>query len=109
LFERVAATYEQRVLPALLAEGLAGCRDTGSVQAHLLCLRLWIRWGSDVCPPSPVRCQHPGGSFGVAEDILVLAMITTWRWDRADQLPNGRQLGTQWLRQIRSALDRNSL
>jgi hypothetical protein len=41
--------------------------------------------------------------------ILVLAMITTWRWDRADQLPNGRQLGTQWLRQIRSALDRNSL
>jgi aminoglycoside phosphotransferase (APT) family kinase protein len=38
--------------------------------------------------------------------ILVLAMITTWRWDRGDQLPNGRQLGTEWLNQIRAALDR---
>ncbi|TCM45158.1 phosphotransferase enzyme family protein [Kribbella sp. VKM Ac-2568] len=36
--------------------------------------------------------------------ILVLAMITTWRWDRGDQLPNGRQLGTEWLSQIRAAL-----
>jgi hypothetical protein len=34
-------------------------------------------------------------------------MITTWRWDRDDQLPDGRQLGTQWLSQIRTALDRN--
>ncbi|MGH3655022.1 MAG: phosphotransferase enzyme family protein [Micromonosporaceae bacterium] len=39
--------------------------------------------------------------------ILVLAMITAWRWDRGDQLPNGRQLGTEWLSQIRAALDRN--
>src|SRR5580704_3878809 len=37
--------------------------------------------------------------------ILVLAMITPWRWDRGDQLPNGRQLGTEWLSQIRAALD----
>ena len=36
--------------------------------------------------------------------ILVLAMITTWRWDRGDQLPNGRQLGTEWLSQIRARL-----
>ena len=41
--------------------------------------------------------------------ILVLAMITTWRWDRGDQLPNGRQLGTEWLGQIRAALERNGL
>jgi hypothetical protein len=41
--------------------------------------------------------------------ILVLAMITTWRWDRDDQLPNRRQLGTEWLSQIRAALDRNGL
>jgi hypothetical protein len=38
--------------------------------------------------------------------ILVLAMIATWRWDRGDQLPNGHKLGTQWLSQIRAALDR---
>jgi Phosphotransferase enzyme family len=41
--------------------------------------------------------------------ILVLAMITTWRWERGDQLPNGRQLGTEWLSQIREALDRKGL
>lgn len=34
---------------------------------------------------------------------LVLAMITTWRWDRDDQLPNGRRLATEWLDQIRVA------
>lgn len=41
--------------------------------------------------------------------VLVLAMITTWRWDRGDQFPNGRQLGTEWLSQIRAALERNEL
>lgn len=38
--------------------------------------------------------------------IVMLAMITTWRWNRDDQLPNGRQLGTEWLSQMRTALDR---
>jgi Phosphotransferase enzyme family len=37
--------------------------------------------------------------------ILTLAMITTWRWDRNDHLPNGRQLGTEWLSQLRTALN----
>jgi len=37
--------------------------------------------------------------------ILVLAMITTWRWDRDDQLPNGRQLRTEWLNQLRATVD----
>ncbi|MGC8488454.1 MAG: phosphotransferase [Clostridia bacterium] len=37
--------------------------------------------------------------------ILALAMITTWRWDRGDQFPNGRQLGTEWLNRLRSVLD----
>ncbi|SNT57323.1 Phosphotransferase enzyme family protein [Streptosporangium subroseum] len=41
--------------------------------------------------------------------ILMLAMITTWRWDRGDQFPNGRRLGTEWLSQIRTALDRKGL
>ena len=39
--------------------------------------------------------------------ILMLAMITTWRWDRDDQLPNGRQLGIEGLSQMRRALDRD--
>jgi Ser/Thr protein kinase RdoA (MazF antagonist) len=36
--------------------------------------------------------------------LLMLAMITTWRWDRDDHFPNGRQLGIEWLSQIRAAL-----
>ena len=61
--------------------------------------------------PEEVSERYPG----IDEDllracrILVLAMITTWRWDRGDQLPNGRQLGTEWLSQIRAALDRKGL
>ena len=38
--------------------------------------------------------------------ILVLAMITTWRWDREDQLPNGRALGIEWLGRLRGDLAR---
>ncbi|AQS67450.1 phosphotransferase enzyme family protein [Streptomyces pactum] len=39
--------------------------------------------------------------------LLVLAMITAWRWDRDDQFPDGRRLGTRWLGEIRAALDRD--
>jgi len=35
--------------------------------------------------------------------VLTLAVATTWRWDRNDQFPNGRQLGMEWLGQIRAA------
>jgi hypothetical protein len=41
--------------------------------------------------------------------ILVLAMVATWRWDRDDQLPNGRRMGTELLSQIRAALERHRL
>jgi Ser/Thr protein kinase RdoA (MazF antagonist) len=40
--------------------------------------------------------------------ILVLAMITTWRWDRDDQLPNGRQRAVEWLGRMRAALGPDS-
>ena len=59
--------------------------------------------------PEQVSEHYPGVDQRLLRQcrILVLAMITTWRWERGDQLPNGRQLGTQWLSQIRAALDRN--
>jgi phosphotransferase family enzyme len=41
--------------------------------------------------------------------ILVLAMITTWRWDRDDQFPGGRRLGLEWLSQLRTALSRDDV
>jgi phosphotransferase family enzyme len=61
--------------------------------------------------PEEVSGHYPGVNQGVLREcrILVLAMITTWRWDRGDQLPNGRQLATEWLSQIRAALDRKGL
>lgn len=33
--------------------------------------------------------------------VLVLAMITTWRWDRDDQLPDGRAVAATWLAELR--------
>ncbi|NLU72730.1 aminoglycoside phosphotransferase family protein [Streptomyces sp. HNM0575] len=58
--------------------------------------------------PEEVSEHYPGIDQGLLRQcrILVLAMITTWRWDRGDQLPNGHQLGTEWLSQIRAALGR---
>jgi phosphotransferase family enzyme len=61
--------------------------------------------------PEEVGKHYPGVNHDLLREcrILVLAMIATWRWDRGDQLPNGRQLGTEWLSQIRAALDRKQL
>jgi aminoglycoside phosphotransferase (APT) family kinase protein len=61
--------------------------------------------------PEEVGGHYPGVDQGLLRDcrILVLAMITTWRWDRGDQFPDGRRLGTEWLGQIRAALDRSGL
>ncbi len=58
--------------------------------------------------PEEVSEHYPGVDQDLLREcrILMLAMITTWRWDRGDQLPNGRQLGREWLSQIRAALDR---
>ncbi len=59
--------------------------------------------------PDDVSERYPGVDHDLLREcrILVLAMITTWRWDRGDQFPNGRRLGTEWLGQLRAALDRD--
>ena len=61
--------------------------------------------------PEEVGAHYPGVDRDLLREcrLLVLAMITTWRWDRGDQLPNGRRLGTEWLGQIRAAPDRGGL
>jgi len=61
--------------------------------------------------PEDVSEHYPGVNHDLLREcrILVLAMITTWRWDRGDQFPNGRQLGIEWLSQLRAALDRKGL
>jgi thiamine kinase-like enzyme len=61
--------------------------------------------------PEEVGVHYPGVDPDLLREcrLLVLAMITTWRWDAGDQLRNGRQLATDWLGQIRTALDRSGL
>jgi len=58
--------------------------------------------------PEQVSEHYPAANLDLLREcrILMLAMIATWRWDRDDQFPNGRQQGTQWLSEIRAALDR---
>jgi Ser/Thr protein kinase RdoA (MazF antagonist) len=60
--------------------------------------------------PDDVAAHYPGVDRDLlrACRILTLALATTWRWERADQLPNGRALAFEWLAQIRDALERGS-
>ncbi|WP_128376260.1 phosphotransferase enzyme family protein [Streptomyces cavernae] len=61
--------------------------------------------------PEEVSAHYPGVNQDLLREcrILVLAMITAWRWDRDDQLPNGRRLGMEWLGRIRAALDQDGV
>jgi aminoglycoside phosphotransferase (APT) family kinase protein len=60
--------------------------------------------------PDAVEEHYPGIDRVLLQQcrmlVLVLAMITTWRWDRDDQFPNGRVLAAQWLSQLRAMRDR---
>ena len=58
--------------------------------------------------PDDVSEHYPDADQDLLREcrVLMLAMITTWRWDRDDQFPNGRRLGAEWLSQMRAALDR---
>jgi hypothetical protein len=56
--------------------------------------------------PDEVSAHYPDLDEAMLRDcrLLVLAMVTTWRWDKADQFPNGRHLATEWLADLRTAL-----
>ncbi|MFY1637609.1 phosphotransferase family protein [Solwaraspora sp. WMMB335] len=55
--------------------------------------------------PDEVADRYPGVDHHLLRDCrtLVLAMITTWRWDRDDQFPDGHRLGIEWLSQLRKS------
>jgi len=57
--------------------------------------------------PDDVSHHYPSVSDDLVRTcrILMLAMITTWRWDRDDQFPNGHQLGNEWLAELRAMRD----
>jgi hypothetical protein len=56
--------------------------------------------------PDEVADHYPGVDHELLRQcrILKLAMIIAWRWDRDDQLPDGRRLAEEWTAQIRMAL-----
>jgi aminoglycoside phosphotransferase (APT) family kinase protein len=56
--------------------------------------------------PEEVCAHYPGVDQELLREcrILMLAMVITWRWERDDQLPNGRELEREWLRQMRAEL-----
>lgn len=58
--------------------------------------------------PEDVSEHYPSVNQGLLREcrVLVLAMVTAWRWDRNDQLPDGRYWGIEGLKQVRAALDR---
>ncbi|MFG1948247.1 phosphotransferase enzyme family protein [Nonomuraea sp. NPDC048826] len=58
--------------------------------------------------PEEVGRHYPGADQELLRlcRILMLAIVTTWRWNRDDQLPDGRRLAREWLTELRAALDR---
>ena len=57
--------------------------------------------------PEEVAEHYPGVDQDLLRDcrMLTLAMITTWRWDRDDRLPDGRRLAAEWLGRIRIEIE----
>jgi len=58
--------------------------------------------------PEGVSAHYPAADEDLVTECrnLMLAMTTTWRWDRDDALPNGRQLAMEGIGRLRTELDR---
>lgn len=61
--------------------------------------------------PDDVAEQYPGADQDVIDQcrILMRAMVTSWRWRRDDQYPDGRYWRIEGLKQLRTALARYGL
>lgn len=60
--------------------------------------------------PEEVSTHYPAADQELLRQCrtLSLAMIAAWRWDKEDDFPDGRRMGTDLLAQIRTALDRHT-
>lgn len=58
--------------------------------------------------PEDVGDHYPAVNQGLLREcqVLVLAMVTAWRWDRDDRFPDGRSRGIEGINQVRVALER---
>jgi hypothetical protein len=59
--------------------------------------------------PAEVIAHYPNVDHELLREcwLLMRAMVITWRWDRTDQLPNGRWLADEWLTELRTELGRS--
>jgi predicted trehalose synthase len=57
-------------------------------------------------PPIEVGALYAGADQSLVRDcwILMLAMVTAWRCEPGDDLPNGRAMAKEWIRHLRAAL-----
>jgi aminoglycoside phosphotransferase (APT) family kinase protein len=56
--------------------------------------------------PMQVAARYPGADLSLVQAcwILMLAMVTAWRCEPDDDLPNGRTMAMGWLHQLRATL-----
>ncbi len=68
-------------------------------------------WHVDARIPEAVGANYPGADLELVRTcwVLMLAMVAAWRWDRRDHFPNGRQMGVEFISELRAALDRYGL
>jgi Ser/Thr protein kinase RdoA (MazF antagonist) len=57
-------------------------------------------------PPIEVGARYAGADQSLVREcwILMLAMVTAWRCEPGDDLPNGRAMARGWIGQLRAAL-----
>ena len=55
-------------------------------------------------PPYEVGARYAGADQSLVREcwILMLAMVTAWRCEPGDDLPNGRAMAMDWIRQLRA-------
>ena len=58
-------------------------------------------------PPVEVSRHYPGADQTLVRQcwILMLAMVTAWRCEPGDDLPNRRAMTIEWIRQLRAAVE----
>lgn len=57
-------------------------------------------------PPTEVAARYPAADQSLVRDcwLLMLAMVTAWRCEPGDDLPNGAAMARNWIRQLRAAV-----
>ena len=74
------------------------------------CSSIWklaagVRWNSILAHvPEDVAAYYPAADAELLGECraLVLAMVAAWRWDAADEFPNGRQWGHTFVSALRA-------